>query len=634
MSGPSDLARLSVTIDTVNELLLSDQVKMMDVGGGVMRPTNAKAIADLAVQMTGAMIYTSKETGLVGSVAGGFFSVLSSDPNEYLILYRNDAGVAIEVKRYPSSEFIDFLIGKMASLLPDNGIQMGATYDQHGAYRLSVTDEKGKLMIGVGERIIKWMGSRIEVSADGRMGLMDSTGRSAISVDSKGRLYVAMLSVGQLKVLDPSFKPGKALPLPFGQHKQTGIMHWTYDGQSLGVGVAAVPAISVTQPYSNITFTSGVVPRPKDPGFVGSGVKPLVEETWAAYGDEGDIGETPASGTLNGLVRRLVMRGEDSTKWIFLGHRTGQSGQTVESLSPNGGANTFAGILATIDSAKAYADANNLTYSFWGHVFFQGEANIKTLVASDARDAQEYGNRVIRQDQALADYIAEKGYQDFRHALFLFQTSAHRRYGFDNLNVSNAQWGLSRQHAHTVLVGPNYHIAKASDNLHFTNEGSWLMGAYTSRAAYQTCAVHGSKWRPLEPVSVHWTSAFIDLKFHVPYGELVLDSALCATVPTGYFGFDIRETGVVATDLISSVAVTASDTVRISLTRPASADSLLSYARGRATDPNVSNPTAGPRGNLRDTHGLVDQVTSPLGNTFALHNACVMFEHHRINGFS
>ena len=29
MSGPTDLARLTVTIDTANELLLSDQIKMM-----------------------------------------------------------------------------------------------------------------------------------------------------------------------------------------------------------------------------------------------------------------------------------------------------------------------------------------------------------------------------------------------------------------------------------------------------------------------------------------------------------------------------------------------------------------------------------------------------------------------------
>ena len=47
MSGADDLARLRVTIDTADELFLSEEPKMVDVGGGVMRPTNAKVLADL-----------------------------------------------------------------------------------------------------------------------------------------------------------------------------------------------------------------------------------------------------------------------------------------------------------------------------------------------------------------------------------------------------------------------------------------------------------------------------------------------------------------------------------------------------------------------------------------------------------
>jgi lysophospholipase L1-like esterase len=109
MSVASDLARLTATIDTANELLLSDQIKMMDVGGGVMRPTNAKAIADLATQMSGALIYSTVALGLAGTIAGGHFSVLAPDAAEYLILYRNQAGVAIEEKRYPSKVALDLI---------------------------------------------------------------------------------------------------------------------------------------------------------------------------------------------------------------------------------------------------------------------------------------------------------------------------------------------------------------------------------------------------------------------------------------------------------------------------------------------------------------------------------------------
>jgi hypothetical protein len=171
----------------------------------------------------------------------------------------------------------------------------------------------------------------------------------------------------------------------------------------------------------------------------------------------------------------------------------------------------------------------------------------------------------------------------------------------------------------------------ATDNLHLTNESSWLLGEYKSRALYETMVRRSGKWRPLEPVSVEWGATQIDIKFHVPRGQLVIDNALAATYANG--GFDIREAGAVATTLITAVSVVGLDTVRLTLSRAATDDAVLSYARGRPGDAAHSGPVTGARGNLRDTHGLYDTAVSPLGNTFALHNACVMFQYDRKNGF-
>jgi len=107
MSGADDLTRLRVTIDTADELFLSEEPKMVDVGGGVMRPTNAKVLADLATQMNGAQIYTSVALGLSSTAAGSYFSVPSPESAEYLILYRNNTGAAVEIKRYPSSDIME-----------------------------------------------------------------------------------------------------------------------------------------------------------------------------------------------------------------------------------------------------------------------------------------------------------------------------------------------------------------------------------------------------------------------------------------------------------------------------------------------------------------------------------------------
>ncbi len=107
MSGADDLARLTVTIDKANELFLSEEPKMVDVGGGVMRPTNAKVLADLATQMSGAQIYTSVALGLSSTVVGSYFSVPSPESAEYLILYQNVGATEKEIDRYPNSNAIE-----------------------------------------------------------------------------------------------------------------------------------------------------------------------------------------------------------------------------------------------------------------------------------------------------------------------------------------------------------------------------------------------------------------------------------------------------------------------------------------------------------------------------------------------
>lgn len=107
MSGADDLARLTVTIDTANELFLSQEPKMIDVGGGVMRPTNAKVLADLATQMNGAQIYTSVALGISSTASGSYFSVPSPDSSEYLILYQNASGSPVEMRRYPSADAVE-----------------------------------------------------------------------------------------------------------------------------------------------------------------------------------------------------------------------------------------------------------------------------------------------------------------------------------------------------------------------------------------------------------------------------------------------------------------------------------------------------------------------------------------------
>lgn len=65
----------------------------------------AEAARDAA--MASGDIYATTAAGLDATTSGQYFSVPSADSAEYLILYKNNAGSALEVKRYPSAARAD-----------------------------------------------------------------------------------------------------------------------------------------------------------------------------------------------------------------------------------------------------------------------------------------------------------------------------------------------------------------------------------------------------------------------------------------------------------------------------------------------------------------------------------------------
>jgi hypothetical protein len=89
------------------------------------------SLAEVALQMAGAMTYSSTALGLAGTNNGGYFSVPSPDLLEYLILYQKVANAAVEVKRYPSSG-VSALARRSNYLLSGRATKVekvGSTYD-------------------------------------------------------------------------------------------------------------------------------------------------------------------------------------------------------------------------------------------------------------------------------------------------------------------------------------------------------------------------------------------------------------------------------------------------------------------------------------------------------------------------
>lgn len=639
MSGPSDLARLTVTIDTANELFLSEEPKMIDVGDGVMRPTNAKVLSDLSAQMSGALIYTTVALGLAGTVAGGYFSVISPESDQYLILYKNEAGAAVEIDRYPNTKAVTEIREDINTFDP-------AWSDAANEF---VGEDEFLVAEFLDDGSLEMMRGRIANEKSG-LGLYDSAGNpmakfGANESDINDLTFERSTAPGLEIVDDLDFihpggdfsgmdnpSPGDlqeaVVALELNQQQRTDHKAVILYSQSFGRGGFANPVISTTQPYLNLMLAGGAKVRAGEAGYNPGAYVPLVEVP------SGDDGESPLSALCNGVVRRAVEDGEKLEDWVLVGCNPGMGGQSVEALSPGGSPGLFyEKMVQTIKDQAALSKSLGKSYSVWAYVWMQGEANYSTTGsgATSTKSAYLYTQLQLELFDGLSREIAKIASQKFRPYLITYQVAAHRKYSSDTMQIALAQWRASRMRPDVVLAAPVYIFPVVGDNLHLTNEGSWLQGEYLDRAMYETMVRRNGKWRPLEPVAVDWTNTYVDIKFHVPRGQLALDNTLVAAAPN--FGFDIRESGAVVTDLISSVSVTGPDTVRLVLSRAAAADALLSYARGRSGDPAASGPVIGARGNLRDTHGLYDTATSPLGNNFKLHNWCVMFEFNCKTGF-
>jgi hypothetical protein len=634
MSGAEDLQLFEQLVNNANSLFLSNEYFV--VINGVTKPTLKKIYADFLASIG---TFPSVAEGLTETNGTGtqnrFFTVPGTD-GTYETRYRNDLGTPVEVGRVSSAVSVESLqklinsfsgaggnsalevIGEddfiIASMLNDGALEMMGGIIFNHEKGLGLSDTAGKSMAKFG----------VEESNINGLIVQPSTGPGLEIVDDNDFIHPG----GDFSGLDDSSGSGQSggpLNLELNQQQVTDFMGmWGY-GQSLMEGAYATPVISTTQIYGNVMIASGNKIRFGDPGYDASSFVPLIE----TFRDPD--GESPITSICNGVSRR-VSEDAESLGGVFVAAAPGRGGQSVEALGP-GGNGDYDKMVSQIRDHANLAKSMGKTYSVWSYTWIQGEANYSTTGsgATSTKSAYKYTQLQLELFDGLSREVSAITGQKFRPYLFTYQVGAHRKYSSDTMQIALAQWRASRMRPDVVMAAPVYIFPVIGDNLHLTNESSWLLGEYHSRAVYETMVRRNGKWRPLEPVSVDWANTYVDIKFHVPRGHLALDNTLVAAAPN--FGFDIRESGAVVTSLISSVSVTGPDTVRLALSRPAAADALLSYARGRAGDPAASGPVIGARGNLRDTHGLYDTATSPLGNTFALHNWCVMFELNRKTGF-
>lgn len=164
-----------------------------------------------------------------------------------------------------------------------------------------------------------------------------------------------------------------------------------------------------------------------------------------------------------------------------------------------------------------------------------------------------------------------------------------------------------------TLVCPKYQLpydGGATGTPHLSNIGYYKLGELHARAAAKVL-IEGTPWHPVSPKSVTLSGSTITARFHVPTGPLQFDTTTVAA-QTDY-GFTAWDNGVAAT--ISSVSITAADTVTVVLASPPSGTVHLGYAyKGGVLT------TDWPFGNLCDS----DTATSGYDDA-PLRNWCVCF---------
>ena len=342
-------------------------------------------------------------------------------------------------------------------------------------------------------------------------------------------------------------------------------------GQSLSVGGGSGNvAISTTQPYSNLTYSSGV----KGSSF--TGIKPLIEEN----------GETVCSGMAN--YASLSMLRDDGVMPdehpIFSG-APGQGSTNIATLSKGGQAWTkfenFVKNFPLVNPGKTCA----IHVISW----FQGEQDQNP----DGTPYATYLAALLQLQVDITELVQSVTGQKTPVYMLTYQHSSHTR--INNSATQRAYVQADRQSDYFTLVTPTYPFPHNTDTIHLTNISYKWMGAYFGRA-YKQLVIERRIPDNVFPLGATWSGNEVRVKLRVPEPPLRFRTD---RVPlTTNYGFKVQDAAGVAIG-ISSVAIEGDDIVLITLSSTPSAAPVVRYAMDYlASGLNIVN---GASGNLCDS---------------------------------
>lgn len=516
--------------------------------------------------------------------------------------YINNSGILTATgRKMPSQQMLDavsetandssdFLATAQTGLYFGNNETIPLVIDSSNRLILGYDSHKDEV-IGAGmitsERAKSISDSAIdEREANGNTGLYVGSGTIIpLMIDGNNRLILGYDAEKDSVVgagLNQSTITTERKPLPLELRPiAKAVNHTLGYGQSLSIGATATTIISSSQPYSNITFSTG--PRAANNDV--SSQKPLVEDNTSPAPDGGtNRGETFCSGMANyALTLAAIDNGIIPSTHVIFASTAGKGGTKL--------ANLIKGTAWYNDHFLLHVTGQYaLNHDSAVHIIpiAQGETDLDqsppTTAAAWRAMAEQF------QIDAESDIKAVNG----QTSPVFVQFSQCSYKAALSPNICLSQLDLVQKNKKFRLATPQYHLPRAADGTHLTSVGYKWDGAYRGRD-YKELMFDGIESLYINPVSATLRGNVLTLKFdRIRVLPLRLDNENLAA--TTDYGFRVNDSNG-KVNIMSSRG--GDDTIVFELATIPVGNTVVRYALDYLGEGlNIVN---GASGNLRDS---------------------------------